>query len=188
MIIMIGGSNNNKLSALILESSIRRRASIPLYFHRTLEKSNIDKDKFLCPYFWDFKGPALYLSPQLFFLIDIKELFECFSSQHTIQVVRSYRAKGLKHPIILFNSQKCRSLLSYSFVNSASSDTLEELEFLSDTEIGYLPDGLISDDGIDNVQQTPKIYSYKNNPAPLDETHFASRWNEEYNHVIQSFV
>lgn len=181
---MVGAQHSNKLSALILESSIRRRASTPLYFHKALDRSNSEKDKFLCPYLWDFKGPVLYLSSQLLFLIDIKELFACFNEAYTVQVFHSNVLMGITHPIIVFNSEKCRQKLSYEFVNSTSIETLEHLNFLSKSEIGYLPNEFLSLEPRD----TSKIISYQNIPKSQEDASFTALWMEEYDYVFQSLI
>jgi|GEM_PF-4687551 len=181
---MIGTLRENKLSALILESSIRRRASTPLYFHKALDRSDSEKDKFSCPYLWDFKGPVLYLSSQLLFLIDIKELFACFNEDYTLQVFHPSVLMGMTHPIILFNSEKCRQKLSYEFVNSTSSEDLERLNFLSKSEIGYLPNDFLSL----APKSNSKIVSYQNIPKSQEETSFTSLWKDEYDYVFQSLI
>lgn len=175
---------SNKLCALILESSIRRRASTPLYFHKALDRRGSEKDKFLCPYLWDFKGPVLYLSSQLLFLIDIKDLFACFNEDYTLQVFHSSHLKGMNHPIIMFNSEKCRQKLSYEFVNATSIETLESLNFVPRSEIGYLPNEFLSLVPGNNS----KIVSYQNIPKSPEETPITSLWKEEYDYVFQSFI
>jgi len=201
---MIGSSKKNRTQAAILESSIRRRSSIPLciktlpidFEFRNPMPSDQQRIRFLSPYFWDYKEPILFLDSHLFFLCDVKELLDLYNDQYTLQSVthnQKLASSFDQSTLMFFNSKKCQNILSYSQANQLHINSLLNFEFVESEQIGTLPSTFNKYIIADSILPHDKIINYSGidsnllNNAELNGG-FSQIWTEEFNHAFSEYI
>lgn len=183
--VFIGVDPRQPLAYTVLQSSIIRRASVPvqispLLLHQLPIKreglTQFTYARYVVPYLCDYEGYAVFMDADMVCLTDINELFEIAKqSDDSVHVVK--HAMRFEWPsLMVFNNTKCKNL-TLEHIETESPARLDWAE-----SVGELPSEYNHLVGYDAPNQEAKIVHFTQGIPCWPETdscEFAEEWQAE---------
>ncbi len=207
--VFIGYDERESIAASVLAYSIHQRASCPVSItfldHRQIPAYKRDKDplastsftysRFLVPYLCNYEGKAIFIDCDMLCLGDMAGFLAYPQGDKAVSVVKhNYQPKNttkflgavqtqyprkLWSALMVFDNEKCKALTP-EYVNSATGAGLHRFQWLSDDQIGEIPEAW---QWIPNHSPgSPKIVHYTEGGPWFDEyanEPYAQEWFDE---------
>lgn len=183
--VFIGVDPRQPLAYTVLQSSIIRRASVPvqitpLMLHQLPVKrvglTQFTYARYVVPYLCNYEGYAVFIDADMVCLTDVNELFEIAkNSDDSVHVVKSHM-KFEWPSLMVFNNAKCKNLT----LEHIEKDSPAKLEWAE--SVGELPKEYNHLVGYDEPSPEAKIIHFTQGIPCWHETNtceFAEEWEAE---------
>lgn len=178
-----------------------------VYWRKTdlLASTEFTITRFLTPHLSNYKGWSIFIDCDVLLLTDIKELFELADSKYAVQVVKHdykpsnkikmdgklqsvYPKKNWSSVILFNNEHPSNKKLNLNFINESAPSVLHRFEWLSENEIGEIPNewNWLVGWYKETLENKPKLLHFTEGGPWFEEykdCEYADLWNAIYNTI-----